>query len=312
MPGVQMISKAIESNNCRPIIVGGASKSGTTALFYYLMQHPEICMSKKKELHFFAREYLAKEVGGPGDKFILAEIPRDFDEYLSHYDFNGENVFFDISPSYLYHYKCADNISSVFPNAKLIFILRNPVDKVYSQYLHLVGAGREPLSFSDALEEEEKRKSIGFADMWLYKESGFYFEAASYFVNVFGRDNVLFFYHEELISNPDVVLEKICEFSGVDPSFKFEPVVEANKSGVPKSIILAKLLAPNAFTYFARRFLPKSLGRNIRKFLKSFNTGAKPNLSVDIRNRLSAVYQDDIHKLELLVGRKSGWVEDDS
>jgi hypothetical protein len=292
------------------LIIGGAPKSGTTALYYYLIQHPGFCLSRKKELHFFSRPFLDHRVAGPGDRYILAEIPRNFDEYLTYFDHCGaDQVAVDISPSYLSHAETADHIYGRLPQSRILFILRNPADKAYSQYLHLVGAGREELSFERALAIEEQRQRKGYADIWLYRQGSFYAQILERYIQVFGRNSVKILYYEELQADPDRVLDEICEFVGAEQGFRFEPVTDVNRSGAPRSPLVAKLfLAPNSFTYLLRRVVPAFLGRSVRRFIKERNTGAKPALAEELRRSLLADYRDDILRVEVLVGRPSGWI----
>jgi len=290
------------------LIVGGVSKSGTTALYCYLLQHPEICLSEKKELHYFSRQWLEKSVSGPGDRFILAEIPKTFDEYLSYFQHcNESKVAIDISPSYLFHYQSADKIKKYLGLVKIIFILRNPIEKSFSQYMHNVSEGLENLSFEQALAAESKRESEGYSDMWLYKKSGLYADAIEYFQKVLGSANVKLFYYEEYLRDPASVLREICKFAGVNSDFEFKDVLDINRSGRPKSVMIAKLLSPNTFTYLLRRIIPNALGRNIRRLLKYSNIGEKPAISEKTRTDLSLFFADEISRVESIVGHKVGW-----
>lgn len=292
------------------LIIGGASKSGTTALYYYLRQHPEICLPAKKELHFFSRDFLQQYKNGPGDRFVLAEIPKSYEEFIKNFTHcDHYKVQVDISPSYLFHFHSADKIKQLVDNVKVVFILRNPADKVFSQYTHLIGEGRETLTFEDALEAESSRKSEGYSDMWLYKKSGYYSDAIEYFHKKLGKDNVKIYFYEEFLHDPGLILREICNFAGVNENVEFQPVVDANRSGSPKSTFVAKLLAPNNLTYLLRRILPQSLGRIARKTLKDLNTGKKQEFSRELRSSLLSEYSEDIRKLEQLVGRSSGWIK---
>lgn len=296
--------------NCPSLIIGGAPKSGTTALYYYLMQHPGFFLSEKKELHFFSRPLLERTIAGPGDRYILAEIPKNFEEYLSYFNRCGKNqISVDISPSYLIFPEAADNIFRQLPDARIVFLLRNPADKAFSQYLHLLGTGREHLSFKEALKTEDIRQLKGYAAIWHYRKSGFYAQILEHYLRVFGRESVKIFYYEEFHSDPARVLNEICDFVGTEQGFNFEPVTDINRSGAPRSALVAKLfLAPNSFSYLLRRVVPISLGRTVRKFLKERNTGAKPVLSDELRLSLLADFRDDILRVEQLVGRPSGWI----
>ncbi len=291
------------------LIIGGASKSGTTALYYYLRQHPEVCLSEKKELHYFSRKYLEKYTNGPGDKYVIAEIPNTYDAFLDSFAHCANHKLrIDISPSYLFHYKSADEIVKKVGKVKAVFILRNPVDKIYSQYMHLVGEGRETLNFNDALEIEKIRESQGFSDMWLYRKSGKYSHAIEYFQQTLGKENVRVFLYDEFLRDQNAVLKDICEFSNIDNNIDFSPIQSVNRSGIPKSEIIAKIMAPNFFTYILRKILPKNFGRVARNMLKNLNTGEKGELSKELRFTLISEFTDDIRNVEKLIGKETGWL----
>lgn len=292
------------------LVIGGASKCGTTALYYYLRQHPGICLSEKKELHYFSRPSLERTIAGPGDRFVLSEIPKTLDEYLSFFGHCGSGkVAVDISPSYLYYHESAYRIKDQLGDVRVVFILRHPVDKAFSQYIHLVGEGRETLGFEDALAKETERQQRGYSDMWLYKTSGYYSDALEYYISVMGRENLRIFYYDEFLRSPEYVLCEICAFADVDASFRFTPVSDINRSGRPNSAVVAKILKPSAFTFLLRRIVPLSLGRPLRKLIKDWNTGEKPILAENVRKLLLDSYRPDIRRLEALIGRESGWLD---
>ncbi|MEH6639364.1 MAG: sulfotransferase [Porticoccaceae bacterium] len=296
-------------NNTKFLIIGGASKSGTTAIYYYLKKNPAFFLPEKKELHYFSREYLENKKSGKGDGYVLEEVPRTMEDYLGFYKKIKDGVVpVDISPSYLFYSKVSREIKTHVKNPYVVFILRNPADKIFSQYIHLVGEGRETLSFSDALADEERRKKAGYLDMWLYQESGYYADSIEEYYSTLGRDKVKIFYYDEFLESPKDVLKEICKFVGVSPDFEFVEMSGVNKSGKPKSLLLAKLLAPNKLTYFARRVFPKKFGRAARKIFKDFNNGSKPKLDPDLRVRLLNEYREDIKRVEGFVGRSSGWI----
>lgn len=290
------------------IIVGGTSKAGTTALFRMLSSNQNFFLPPKKEIHYFSYPFLNKRTSGPGDNFIISDIPNSFKEYLSLFSLKkAHQVTVDISPSYLFHYNSAEEIHARLENTKLIFILRNPVEKIYSQYLHLVSEGRESLSFEDALKAEAQRKSEGFSDMFLYKESGYYYKGVKHFIDLFGKDRVKIILYQEFRDHPNDVLQEICLFSGLKIPQIFALNQKANVSGSIRSIQLAKLIGPNSLTQFARRIIPRSSGHWIREQLKKINRNNSEVLDPLIRIALVNNYKDDIEKLEKLIGRKTGW-----
>ncbi|MDB4196975.1 sulfotransferase [Ascidiaceihabitans sp.] len=291
------------------LIIGGASKSGTTALYEMLRQCPDFYLPQRKELHYFSRPYLEHTTAGPGDSAVLHEIPATINAYMSHFiDKSLDQVAVDVSPSYLFHYGSAIQIAHDLPSVKIVFLLRRPEDKVFSQYVHLVAEGRETLSFEEALKQEMVRKAKGYSDMWLYTESGYYSDAIAAFQDAMGTENVKVFLFEEFRHDPEFVIREICLYAGLDGLQIFDTDLESNVSGLPRSLLLARLIAPNNFTNLLRRVLPSNLGQYIRRILRSMNTGEKPKISTETRAHLSALYQDDIAKLENLIGRTTGWL----
>lgn len=294
--------------NNKHLIIGGASKAGTTAIYYYLKQHPDFFLPEKKELHYFSHLDIGENTGGVGDKYISKEIPNTFKEYLSNFKTSrNDQILVDISPSYLFYDKSAQRIKNEIDDPYVVFILRNPVEKIFSQYLHLLSEGREKLSFSEALDSEKTRKKNKYSDMWLYRESGFYSDKISHFQKTLGKDKVLILYYDDFISSQTDFLNKITYFVGIARQFNFSSVREVNKSGAPRSVILSYLLKPSIFTYFVRRVMPNGLGRIIRKYLRNANSGDKPTIDPALHKLLFSEYKEDITKLEKLVGKKANW-----
>jgi len=193
-------------------LVIGVMKGGTTSLFQYLAKHPQINPPFRKEIKFFDLHYKQ------GLTWYRAHFP------LKTRMTNG-SVTGEATPYYIFHPLAAGRIANDIPNAKLIAILRNPVDRAYSHYNHMVRVGREALSFEDALEKEDERlfqedekittdptyspfKHLHYS----YKARGRYIEQIEKWLKFFPRDQMLFLSSEELYANPLVVYGKATEF----------------------------------------------------------------------------------------------------
>ncbi len=140
-------------------LVIGATKSGTTSLYTYLKQHPEVYMPMK-EPNFFALEGREPPFfrGPEGWKEPSQKRITDLEGYRTLFaGASGEKAMGEVSPLYLYAPQAAYRIRRYVPEAKLVAILRNPVERAYSAYMHLVREDREPLGFAEALKEEERR-----------------------------------------------------------------------------------------------------------------------------------------------------------
>jgi Sulfotransferase family len=162
-------------------LIIGAAKSGTTSLYHYLNQHPQIYMSPEKEPEFFALEGRKLDFDGPDGKEVInrriqRNRPTNIEEYRALFEgVSGETAIGEASPWYLYSVQAPSRISYYIPGVKLIAVLRNPVERAYSLFLYLRLRGQEPLSdFSQALQAEEVRKRDNWEWWWYYKDVGFY------------------------------------------------------------------------------------------------------------------------------------------
>lgn len=290
------------------MVIAGASKSGTTALYYYLKQHPQLAVPERKEVHYFSRPYLERAARGPGDAAVIHDIPRTLAAYGNLYRRKAPTqIGVDVSPSYLYYHECATAIRDTIDPLLIVCLLRNPAEKAFSQYVHLVSEARETLSFTDALAAEPKRREAKYGDMWLYRASGYYSSSVKHFQTVFGATRTAFYYSEEFMADPFSVLSDICSRLAIDDTFVFSPVSPVNPTGTPRSKFVAKALAPSAFTSILRRLLPAAFAREMKHVVKSANSAPKPAFPPALRAQLLDEFADEIYSVEQLVGRPSNW-----
>jgi Sulfotransferase domain len=195
-------------------LVIGAQKGGTTALYAYLRWHPGITGPSWKEVSFFDRHWWRGEAWYRG-QFPLRPRGRLVGE---------------ASPSYLFHPLAAERARALVPEAKLIALLRDPVERAYSQYQHEVALGREPLSFEDALAAEGDRTRgeverllddpRAFSRAWwdhTYAARGLYAEQLERWLAAFPREQLLVVATEELAERPAEVYASVLEFLGAAP-----------------------------------------------------------------------------------------------
>lgn len=196
-------------------LVIGVMKGGTTSLFQYLAKHPQINPPFRKEIKFFDLHYKQ------GLNWYRAHFPLK--AKMTNGSITGE-----ATPYYIFHPLAKQRIAKHLPNAKLIAVLRNPVDRAYSHYNHMVRVGREPLSFEDALGSEDERllreeerivtnpAYSAFKHLhYSYKARGRYIEQIEKWLKLFSRDKMLFLSSEELYLKPSVAYEKSIDFLGL-------------------------------------------------------------------------------------------------
>ncbi len=289
-------------------LIIGAMKSGTTALYYYLEQHPQIYMSPVKEPNFFC------SVGQEGsDSGSVTGI----EAYQSLFkDVSDEKAVGEASHCYLYEPQATARIQQHLPDAKFIAILRNPVDRAYSHFLHMVRNGTEPLTdFAHALRKEETGASQdrSFQDHD-YIGRGRYYEQLKRYFDAFDRQQIKIYLYEELSNAPIDTLRDNFRFLGVDDSFVPDVSLRRNVSGFPKYETLDKLLTrPSSIKDALKVYLPVRLRWRLSEAfdaLKTRNLVEPPALQPEVRGQLVGAYREDILQLQDLIQRDlSSWLE---
>lgn len=295
-------------------LIIGAAKSGTTSLYEGLSQHPQVHMSSVKEPNFFALEGsdLTFKAGSTTAGY-LDECVTDWHNYTQlFHPADSHQVLGEASPMYLYDANAARRIYQYIPNTKLIVILRDPIERAYSNFLQHVREGIETTdSFSEAIELEDKRLEENWWWGFAYIKAGFYYQQLLRYTNVFNREQVKIYLYDDLKVSPENILKDIFQFLEIDPSFTSSSLAaKHNVGGAPQNKALHSFLSkPNPIKEPLKRLLPESFRKRLVSTLKSRNL-AKPQLDAEIKKRLTEIYRDDILNLEHLIGRNlSAWLE---
>ena len=286
-------------------LIIGAMKSGTTALYYYLEQHPEIYMSPVKEPNFFSSREQENAAGAVTHIGAYQHLFRGV---------SGEKAVGEASHSYLYEPGAAAEIRRYLPEAKLIAILRNPIDRAYSHFLHMVRSGTEPLDdFAQALQEEEVgiHKERTFQD---YIGRGLYHDQLKRYFGTFPQGQVRIYLYEDLSDAPISTVQDTFRYLKVEDSFVPDVSLRRNVSGHPKYKTLDGLLrSQSRIKHAAKIYLPARMRWRLSKAfddLKTRNLVQPPPLQSEVRQQLIRVYREDILKLQDLIHRDlSGWLE---
>jgi len=195
--------------------------------------------------------------------------------------------------------------SQYVPDARLIAILRHPVERGYSQFLHLRQEGHEPLdSFEAAWAAEEERVAAGWRPVWHYKTRGFYGRQLRRWLDVFPRERLLVLFYEDWLRFPRQTLDRIWQHLGVteliDPVIRRENV----SSRQPRwGWLHHRMVEDNGLRRWAQRRLPKVVRDAITATITGLNLRPGPTLDPSLRARLSAVYDDDLRQVEALTQR---------
>jgi hypothetical protein len=227
-------------------LVIGAAKSGTTALHHYLRQHPDVFLPASQEPSFFSFEGTRPDFRGPGG--IAASVNTgavtDLDAYRDLFrPAGGRAARGEVSPVYLYWPGTAERILAHVPDVKLCVILRNPVDRAFSAYMHAVREGKEPLEFPSALVAEPERIAQRWGFLWRYADLGHYTEQLRRFYDVFPASQIHVGLYDDLQRDPVGVCASVQRFIGVDDGFRPDVRVRHNVSGAPRSRAVQQLLS---------------------------------------------------------------------
>jgi hypothetical protein len=298
-------------------LIIGAAKSGTSALWHYLMQHSEIYMVPRKHTRFFA--YDAEDPGfhgppprDPGTPYSVVKV----EDY--HALFAGvadEKAIGEISWTYLYRPEAPGRIKEYAPNMKLLAILRHPTDRAYSHYRQNIRAGREQITdFIQALEEEEVRVRNGWWPEFHYVQVGLYSAQLKRYLELFDRDQIRIYLHDDFEANPSGFLRNVLQFLDVDDSFTPEAFTQYNSAATPKSKALHTFLqSMKAGRPAVERFIPKGQRHLVVRIGSSLHKRnlARPELSPKVRKRVTDEYfREDILRTQDLIERDlSFWLD---
>lgn len=280
-------------------LIIGAQKSGTTSLYYYLSQHPDIFMVPDKELHYFT--YLDDE----DHKYYLTE-----EGYLSHFqDGAGFKAVGEASPSYLYSKAAPSRIKAFNPNMRLIAILRNPVDRAYSNYLHNLRRGTEPVDdFMKAIQLEAERIKDGWDFSFHYAAKGFYHEQLQRYYDVFDRDQLKVVLLDDLRKNPLETMRQLFAFLQVDTNFQPDLSARHNTAGIAKNKVIGgwlnRLQRSSAVNRVIKVLVPYKLREKLKRSIYT-----TPPMPEKAKETLYEVFQDDVTRLQTLINRDlSDWL----
>jgi len=286
----------------------GAQKAGTTSLYSYLKQHPQVYMSPIKEPFFFDHEIdsrgevVREKFGGPVTPHVKFADIREYRTLFR--GVSGEKAIGEASVLYIYAPGTAERIKRYVPEAKLIALLRNPADRAYSAFLHAVRIGREPLTdFAQALREEDDRIWYNWHYQFHYRNRGHYYAQLKRYFEVFGREKVGVWLYEDLSNDPVGVVQCALRFLGVNDTFTPDISRKHNPSRIPKS----------EFARFTIRLMNTTLpvvskvsppaSEGFRQLVNSRILAESPPIDPEIRKQLREGYRKDILKLQELIGR---------
>jgi hypothetical protein len=286
-------------------LIIGAQKAGTTSVYEYLSQHPDLFMSTPKEPHFFTYMGGNTPIGGHSNPLYKPQRRiTDPMEYERLFDTAGSAVAIgEASPSYLYSPEAPTRIANMIPNVKLIAILRQPADRAFSNFQFNRRSGQEPLeSFDAAMAAEDQRVADGWGYAWHYRRKGLYGEQLARYQARFGPEQLRVVLHDDLVRDPAGFVRDLFRFLGVRDDFVPDMTISSNVSGVPRSRVLGTILRPALMVH---RYWSPLVPPGMRQALRS-RLLTKPKMTPETRAQLTESYRDDIVRTGEMIGRDLG------
>lgn len=294
-------------------VIAGAAKSGTTSLSRYLAGHPEIYLPDH-EMNYFA---FAKHA--PDYTVAHSKLMNTFDRYQSFYQFPynmAPHITGEKSVSYLYApwvNHVIKNIKAIHPlreSLKIIIILRQPIDRMYSQYIFNT-RNNEGLPFNQAIKAWPQRKAQGWVPAYDYIGASYYAEAVKAYLESFSYVKVVLF--SDLKTNPQEMLKDLYQFLEIESDFIPQNLGDSfNFSGLPNKSMLGRIYSRHWIRKIIRPLkkpLPKDIIEKIALSVKS-KAVYKPKLSDETKSELTELFREDIKTLEKTINRDlSHWLK---
>ncbi len=309
-----MEDKKIENEKIPNLFIVGAPKCGTSSLHTWLSMHPQIFMSNRKEPQYFCRDFW-EEGDTYHNKKLFFDI-RKVGDYLNLFEDTKENhiILGEATSKYLYSKIAAKEIYKFNPKAKIIIMLRNPVDFLYSYHSQCLYdlAENEP-NFEKALALEDTRKdgknipkytpAPSFA---YYSEISKFYDQIKRFMILFGKEQLKIVLIDDLKNNPSKVYRDVLKFLGVNSNFKptFQKINE-NKIITNKFLHRINMLPPNqsVIKRIYRKIFPKKLREKISEKKIFMKSGTRNKMHPSLRRKLKKIYYNEVMNLSKLLRR---------
>jgi hypothetical protein len=311
--------------------LAGAPKAGTTSLYHYLDQHPQIYMSPIKEPCYFASEFrpencaqelmptlesgqreLRKYLDGPMRERRFGGMVTEWEDYVRLFQHvRGETAIGEASVGYLWSETAARNIRAKIPAAKVLLILRDPADRAFSQYLHQVAVHGLRLSFRQQIEACLLNRSRKFSLQYPLLEFGLYHGQVSRLLESFPQQNICIHRYDDYHANPAAVMANIFRFLCVDDTFTPDTSERHLELSVPRLAGVTHALRKLGVWQAIKRIVPAKLLPAARRV--AFTPRHQLAMDPADRRYLVDYYAEDIRKLAVLLDHDlNAWLQPDA
>jgi hypothetical protein len=299
--------------------VVGAAKAGTTSIYHYLNGHSDIYLSPIKEPHFFCSDFRYENFNSNYQRESHIDFPTYFSkptlepkhisfienrqDYVSLFrDTTTQKAIGEASTGYLFSQTAAINIRNEVPSAKIIMILRHPVERAFSHFLMDLKAGAAPASnFRDAVTADMARKEKGWGVSSLYVELGMYYAQVKRYLDIFPPENVKVILFDDFKVDTIEVMSQIYKFLEVDEELALKVHSKFNKAVVPRFPRLHVWLVQTRLKRQLVSMMPKTLKQKIKDAY--LVTAEQMKLTDQDISFAWPFFADDVKKLSALLGK---------
>jgi hypothetical protein len=305
----------------------GAAKAGTTSLYHYLDQHPDVYMSPLKEPCYFsfevrpenfetdsqwrameAVEDVRRYLNGPMNEKRREGIICEWKDYVRLFaGATTQTAVGESSVSYLWSKTAARKIAAQMPQARIIMVLRSPVERAFSQYLHTVSDGYITESFQSYVRASLRRSGDRFSLYHPFLEMGFYHDQVQRYFDHFPRKQIGIWFYEETVKRPREFLREVLDFLGVDSAFTPDISKRHNQPHIARMVKPAQTLRRLGVWQMLRRATPAPMRGRLRGAL--YRPTGSVTMDAADRALMLDFYRGDIYRLEGLLNRDlSAWL----
>jgi len=292
-------------------LIIGAPKAGTTALHAALSQHPEVYVSHPKEPKYWLCDDAPPPAWhGPGDAHSQQEWVWERDRYLRLFEPAGaDQVRGESTPFYLWSRGAHRRIAEGLPDVKLIAVVRDPVDRAYSNWMHLWCDGLEPVAdFCTAFGLQDERARAGWAPFWRYRELGLYGEQLAHLTRYVDPDRILVMRYRDLVDRPGEAVDRACRFLGIGTGLVARIPRDNSRSYVEpgwRPRVVGPVVRAGAWL---GQFAPPEVWRRaappLLRRLAGPGEAHRPRLRPEDRSALITAFKEDIDLLTEVTGEE--------
>jgi hypothetical protein len=281
----------------------GAPKAGTTSLYHYLNEHPQIEMSSQKEPDYFSDTAIQEQGMYYGKNRIDTE-----EKYNTLFNTQKKDVIFgEGSVSYLFYPTVAQDIKAYNSIAKIIIILRNPIERAFSHYLMDYRLGLVSDSFEDIINKESKHKNAHLFYQQYIKVGEYATQLKRYF-DIFDKENILLIDYEDFKSNVAGTVDLVYSFLKVSTKFAANVSKQHNTFTMPKNRLIRFMYSFVVIRNILSFIFSKNIVKAVRFIL--FKKDKKPKLLEETRNQLKHYFSNEVKLLGDLIGKDySKWIK---